>query len=91
MPRKDSTMFPETRAKNCATKKGKPHPISEKRRTRINAAIIRHPVFVTDTYDNMLKEYVSKIGAARALNVNVGSIASAAKTKGLVRNRWGEH
>lgn len=30
MPRKDSSMFPETRVKNCVTKKGKPHPISEK-------------------------------------------------------------
>ena len=36
----------------------------------------------------MQKEYVLEIGVARVLNVNVRSIASAAKTKELVRNRW---
>lgn len=86
--RKGIAMFPEARAKSSATKKGKPYPISAEGMARINAARVRHPVFVTDTTDNSRNKYNSKASAARALNVNVGSIASAVKTKGLVRNRW---
>lgn len=86
--RKGIAMSPEARAKSSATKKGKPHPISAEGMARINAARVRHPVLVTDTTDNSQNKYDSKASAARALNVNVGSVASAVKTKGLVRNRW---
>lgn len=50
--RKGIAMSPEARAKSSATKKGKPHPISAEGMARINAARVRHPVFVTDTSDN---------------------------------------
>lgn len=53
-----------------------------------NIKLFSYTVLETYTTDNSQNKYDSKASAARALNVNVGSIASAVKTKGLVRNRW---